>query len=76
MLVDIFASGTAGQRTKNRLRENGPTFRVERRAASCHALGDRPAILLRSESTDWYGWLLVSETRVVPKLADEPPQGE
>lgn len=50
----------ASTRTKNRLRENGPDFRILAHRP-CTALGGRDAVLVESLETDWSGWLPLDE---------------
>lgn len=51
--VLVRAEPNASKRTKNRVRENGPEFMMEKMT--------QDQILLHSKSTDWIGWLPKSE---------------
>lgn len=57
--MTVKAMPGASKRTKNRIRENGPifTFIKKGRAESLHP----DSVLLRSERTNWFGWLPTHE---------------
>lgn len=48
------------QRAKNRVREHGDTFKVERRD-NPQCFGGRPSILLRNLEDGWQGWFVIAE---------------
>jgi hypothetical protein len=61
---------TASLRTRRRVKENGPSFIVEKVGAAYLQLGGvTPAVLLASTTTNWVGWLpkkeiIVSRTSI------------
>ncbi len=56
----LVAKGNASQRTKNRVKENGPRFELKRgKSVFISDIGE--ACLFESEKTGWYGWLPVDE---------------
>jgi hypothetical protein len=57
-------SRSASARTKNRLREHGPSFTETKRVQSSRALGDCPAILVHSDRSEWFGWLPMNEIQI------------
>ena len=57
----LTALHSASARTKNRLREHGPRFTETKRVQCSHVLGDRPAILVHSGTSEWFGWLPLNE---------------
>lgn len=61
----IKPSPKATRRTKTRITENGPQFTLERESESCFAVGNRPAIMVSSNSTAWFGWFPLEEIEVV-----------
>lgn len=67
-VADLSPSEEAGRRTKNRIREHGPTFEILDRKAYLKVL-DGPAILVRSRRTKWVGWLIDNE--VIEDLRDD-----
>jgi hypothetical protein len=58
-LFNVEFKNFASLRTKNRIRENGPIFRMEKLGLIDGMEGT--AILLHSERTDWFGWLPLAE---------------
>ena len=53
---------TASKRTRNRVKENGPEFIVQKIGSAHLQLGGvTPAILFASATTKWVGWLPKSE---------------
>ena len=56
----LTAKSDANQRTKNRIRENGPKFEVKGISHPV-CMNGRKSVLLESRSTDWKGWLLFEE---------------
>lgn len=63
---------TASKRTRNRVKENGPEFIFERSGMTYNsiALGNGRAVLLKSRSTNWRGWLPEREIVVSRKPAE------
>jgi hypothetical protein len=62
-LAKLSPSDEASQRTKNRIREHGPDFKVERiEGAAC--FNGEEAALVRSED-GWFGWLPLDEVKFV-----------
>jgi hypothetical protein len=59
---DVKFKQTAGLRTKNRVRDNGPTFEMIKMDLVDGI--DGASVLLRSESTGWFGWLPVMEVEL------------
>ena len=59
--MNLTASKSASNRTKNRVREHGPAFIEKNRVQSSKVLAGVPAILVHSQSTDWFGWLPLHE---------------
>jgi hypothetical protein len=59
----LSASRSASARTKNRLREHGPSF-TAKRVQHLRLLGDRPAILVYSDRSEWFGWLPLNEIQI------------
>ena len=59
--MQIKAGTNASLRTKNRIKEHGPTFVTEDGPKSCSALNGVEAVLLKSTSTGWVGWISVHE---------------
>lgn len=74
-------SQKACQRTKNRIREHGPLFRVMTAKNSVLCMNHRPALLLQAQtrrSADgfggrehWSGWLPLDEIEVEPALSED-----
>lgn len=58
-LYDVKLSPKAGLRTKHRIREHGPIFRVAKFDVTDGV--DVGSVLLRSESTGWLVWFPVRE---------------
>ena len=54
-------SREAGQRTKNRLKENGPNFSLIDRSDVVIAFGGLPGILVESNKNEWLGWFPINE---------------
>ena len=61
--LTVTAKSDASQRTKNRIRENGPKFEFMEISHPICTNG-RKAVLLESQSTDWKGWLLFDEISI------------
>jgi|TARA_B110000495_G_C22978508_1_gene574955 hypothetical protein len=71
----------ACSRTKNRIREHGPLFRVLQARNSTLCLGNRAALMLEAQTRrasdgkggreSWQGWLPLEEVEVEPALPDE-----
>ena len=59
-MVEITAKQGASQRTKNRIREHGPSFTVCETRQSVLAMGHKPCIRVKSPD-GWHGWLPVDE---------------
>ena len=59
-MVEITAIKGASQRTKNRIRENGPMFVGRDVRQSVLAMGHKPCVLVGS-TTGWFGWLPLEE---------------
>ena len=55
MNVKLKANDQASRRTRNRIREHGPSFRAIK-SGNCQDLGDDLHLLVRSEN-GWLGWL-------------------
>jgi len=60
MPMTITALPSASQRTKNRIREHGPVFKVRQWSMSVNAMDNRPCALVES-SDGWFGWLPLDE---------------
>lgn len=56
-LVKLSAKKTASQRTKNRIKENGPIFELKDVTNSTLLFDGDPGLLLLSKKTNWFGWL-------------------
>jgi hypothetical protein len=54
----------ASQRTKNRIRENGPVFEVVDSRSEVQKAFNSGGWLLRSEGGHWFGWLQRNEFHV------------
>jgi len=81
MKVKIKASANASQRTKNRIKERGPWFEIEREHTweAFHGnllgrevrQGDTESWLLREvggpDGDTWFGWLHTNEFEVIEK---------
>lgn len=62
-LSKLSPSDEATQRTKNRIREHGPDFKVERvEGAAC--FDGEESVLVRSED-GWFGWFPLNEVKFV-----------
>lgn len=61
-IVELRPTKGASQRTKNRIRENGPHFKVRQSPRSVLDLGE--SVFLDSDKTGWFGWLPLSEVEV------------
>lgn len=58
--VQLKPNKFATQRTKNRIKENGPTFALEQE------LNPKPGwVLLKSMTTSWLGWLPIGEIQEI-----------
>jgi len=57
----LSASRSASARTKNRLREHGPSF-TAKRVQHLRLLGDRPVVY--SDRSEWFGWLPLNEIQI------------
>ena len=64
--LTLHARPGASQRTRNRVREHGPSFEVRRRG-HCARLGGVDAVLLVA-SDGWLGWLPLDELTLPPTL--------
>jgi hypothetical protein len=53
--VNLKANDKASRRTRNRIREHGPSFRAIK-SGNCQGLGDGLHLLVRAED-GWSGWL-------------------
>ncbi len=60
MPLTILALPNASQRTKNRIREHGPVFKVRQMSMSVNAMGGVPCVSVESPD-GWFGWLPLSE---------------
>lgn len=62
-MIELRATKSASQRTKNRIMENGPFFEEIDSSHSVKSLNDQAGILVKSVSggKDWLGWLPVME---------------
>lgn len=63
-LVTITPNEKASNRTKNRIRENGPVFNKKDTITSHPSFGHTAAVYVVSKSTDWFGWFPVSEVTI------------
>lgn len=63
-LVRITSNEKASNRTKNRIRENGPVFNKKDTITSHPSFGHTAAVYVVSKSTDWFGWFPVSEVTI------------
>ena len=71
----------ACSRTKNRIREHGPLFRVCDARNSVLCMGHRPALRLEAQTRrasngkggreSWQGWLPLEEIEVEPAISGE-----
>lgn len=59
-MVVITASPDASQRTKNRIREHGPEFKVRQIKKSVLAMDTQPCVSVESPD-GWFGWLPLAE---------------
>jgi len=79
--IKLTWSEKAGSRTKNRIREHGPLFRVLKAQNSVGCLGGFPALLLEAQTRNssdgkggrehWSGWLLLKEIEVEPGISGD-----
>jgi len=53
--------GKASKRTRNRVKENGPKFMFEAHGQMKFDGSVEPAVLFKSLSTKWVGWLPAEE---------------
>ena len=65
-IVELRPTKGASQRTKNRIRENGPRFNVRQSPRSVLDLGE--SVFLDSDKTGWFGWLPLSEVEVAQQV--------
>jgi hypothetical protein len=70
--VVVAAHPHATKRTKNRLREHGPLFRITERRISLSIFPEKEIVELHSLKTGWIGW--VPEAEIVYGL-DEATEG-
>jgi len=61
--MKVTALPGASKRTRNRIRENGPTFTFVKKGRPASLTGD--GVLLRSKRTGWFGWLPLEEVDMV-----------
>lgn len=66
-LVTVVPLERASRRTVNRIAENGPVFKIRSMPKEVSCLGGKRGIMLVSEKTGWFGWLLTSEISVYAK---------
>ncbi len=60
-------TGASSLRTRNRLKEHGPVFEfIKVRNPECFS--GREGILVRSQKTDWLGWIEKNEVSIDPPL--------
>lgn len=76
--VTITATETASRRTKNRIAENGPVFKVVQEGAFPVSMNGRESHNVRSDSTKWFGWFLASDVEMVDveEEADEAEEAK
>ncbi len=60
MPLTITATRNASQRTKNRIREHGPVFKVRQMSMSVNAMDGRACVSVESPD-GWFGWLPLDE---------------
>ena len=61
--INLKANNKAKLRTKNRVRDNGPTFFLEKELTDILNFEGK-VLLVRSEKTDWFGWLPSDELEI------------
>lgn len=61
--INLIAKSNANLRTKNRIRDNGPTFILIKEIDS-FALFEGKAILVDSLKTKWLGWLPIEQLEI------------
>lgn len=67
--VEVLVLKNASQRTKNRIKDNGPFFVIqdtEIRNPIC--LNGQEGILIKSTTNDWLGWIPASEVKIGESL--------
>jgi hypothetical protein len=57
MLLSIKPKINASKRTRERIFQHGPIFRVERKKPGMKLFEGRSATLFSSEKTEWFGWI-------------------
>lgn len=62
--VVVKAKANASLRTRNRVKESDGDFTLVGKKASVIALGNRPAVLVRSNNRNWMGWLPEDEVTI------------
>lgn len=62
-MATIKANPTATKRTKERIRQHGPTFTIEAKGHGGAVLGGVECVLVRAPD-GWLGWLPVSEITI------------
>jgi len=66
MTIQITPTSTATKRTKERLREHGNTYKVEKRGHPL-CLNGHEGVLVESQSTMYRMWLLCSDIEIKEK---------
>ena len=66
--VRIEPTSEASQRTKNRIRERGPFFQVDRHHLDGNSWLMREVKSILPHADEWIGWLPVDEFRVIEKV--------
>jgi hypothetical protein len=64
-IVRIEPTNEASQRTKNRIRERGPFFQVERHHLDGQTWLMREVKSILPHAGEWLGWLPVNEFKVI-----------
>lgn len=64
IIVLIKSNSNATLRTKNRVRENGPSFIWDERIKNIQTFNGK-CVLLKSIKNDWIGWIPVKEIVIV-----------
>lgn len=70
----VTATSDASRRTKNRIRENGPSFHLGREmpVVISGEFGRVQAMLLHSTKNNWVGWVPVDEVNILGKYDKLP----
>ena len=61
--VKITANSNASLRTKNRIRDNGPVFMLEKIVMNVLNF-ENETLFLKSKTTNWCGWIPLSELEI------------